>query len=71
MTIVFCDCKLCKYHCDRPGMPYPASDECINKQIIIDWNPEADFSQRKATCVSFERKGARITKGKKILREIK
>jgi len=52
-------------------MPYPASDECINKQIIIDWNPEADFSQRKATCVSFERKGARITKGKKILREIK
>ncbi len=63
MTIVFCDSKLCKYH--------RASDECINKQIIIDWDCQADFQYRKATCVSFERKGQRITKCKKILRRLK
>jgi len=46
-------------------MLYPVSDECINKQIIID------YDDQKATCVSFEQKGQRITKCKKILRGIK
>ncbi len=60
MTIVFCDCKICKYHREHKRRPYPATDECINKQIILDWNPEADYSSRKITCVSFKREAQKI-----------